>query len=114
MWQRAGRRLEETYNTKCAAADRPKQAEQQAAQEREGAAEADALWGQALEDYHAIGARVAKLKAKTMDGVIAKLLAGAQHRNVDSLDDDAHAAIIAGAALDALALTNAQREEART
>jgi hypothetical protein len=49
-----------------------------------------------------------------MDGVIAKLLAGAQHCTVDELEDDAHAAVIAGAALDALALTNAQREEART
>ena len=50
------------------------QAEQEAAKEREGVAEANALWSQAIKDYHAIGSQVAKLRAKTMAGVIAKLV----------------------------------------
>ena len=48
-----------------------------------------------------MGQRLAKLQAKTMGGVIAKLLAAARHLNEDDLEDDAHAAVLAGAALDA-------------
>jgi hypothetical protein len=103
-WQETSRRLEETYEASCAAADRARLAEQKAAQERERVAEAKAVWGQAVDDYHAMGARVAKLRATTMAGVIAKLLASAPHVTEDELEDDAHSAVLAGAALDAQAL----------
>lgn len=106
-WQQASRSLEETHDAKCAAQDRAKQAELEAAH-------ANALWQKAIEDYHAIGARVAKLKAKTMTGVMAKLLAAAEHCTADGFEDDAHAAILVGAALDALALTIAQNAETRS
>jgi hypothetical protein len=86
------------------------QAEQKAAQEREGVAEAKADWEQAVEDYHAMGARVAKLRATTMAGVIAKLVAAAPHVTEDELEDDAHFAVIAGAALDAQALAQKSGE----
>jgi anti-sigma-K factor RskA len=89
------------------------QAEQKAAQERECVAEARAVWEQAVEDYHAMGARVAKLRATTMAGVIAKILAAASHVTEDELEDDAHFAILAGAALDAQALA-LKAGEART
>ena len=89
----------------CAATDRARLAEQKAAQERERVAEAKAVWGQAIDDYHATGACVAKLRATTMAGVIAKLLAAAPH--VTELEDDAHSAVLAGAALDAQALEHA-------
>jgi hypothetical protein len=50
-----------------------------------------------------------------MAGIIGKLLAAAQHVTPDGLDDDAHAAVLAGAALDAQALANVRNgEEART
>jgi hypothetical protein len=90
------------------------QAEQKAANEREGVAEADALWSQAVENYHAMGHRLAKLQAKTMVGVIAKLLAAASRVTEDELDDDAHFSVLAGAALDAQVLMNARGEDART
>jgi hypothetical protein len=86
------------------------QAEQRAAREREGTAEAKALWNQAVEDYHAMGSRVAKLQAKTMAGVIAKLLAAAPHVTEDDLEDPTSSgAVLASAALDGLAL-NARGE----
>ena len=77
------------------------QAEQKAAQEREGVAEAEAeaLWDRAVKDYHATGRRVAKLQAKTMASVIAKLLAAAPYRITDDLEGVAHSAVFAGAAL---------------
>src|SRR3984957_16992064 len=90
------------------------QAEQKAAKERECVAEARAVWEQAVEDYHAMGARVAKLRATTMAGVIAKLLAAAPHVTDDELEDDAHSAVLAGATLDALALANVRFGEAST
>lgn len=114
VWHGTSRRLEETYEASCAAAARAQQAEQKAAQERECVAEAKAAWGQAVDDYHAMGARVAKLRATTMAGVIAKLLAAAPHVTEDELKDDAHSAVLAGAALDARALANVQIGEART
>jgi hypothetical protein len=89
------------------------QAEQKAAQERECVAEARAVREQAVEDYHAMGARVAKLRATTMAGVVAKLLAAAPHVTEDDLEDDAQSAILAGAALDAQALA-LKAGEART
>jgi hypothetical protein len=49
-----------------------------------------------------------------MAGVIAKLLAAAPHVTEDELKDDAHSAVLAGAALDARALANVQIGEART
>jgi hypothetical protein len=61
-------------------------------------------WSQAVKSYHAIGRQVAKLPAKTMAGVIAKLLAAASNVTEDDLEGDAHSAILAGAALDAQAL----------
>jgi hypothetical protein len=70
--------------------------------------------GQAVDDYHAMGARVAKLRATTMAGVIAKLLAAAPHVTEDELKDNAHSAVLAGAALDARALANVRIGEART
>jgi hypothetical protein len=60
-----------------------------------------------------MGARVAKLRATTMAGVIAKLLAAAPHVTEDELKDDAHSAVLAGAALDARVLANVQIGEAR-
>jgi hypothetical protein len=45
------------------------QAEQKAAQERECVAEAKAVWGQAVDDYHAMGARVAKLRSSRPDAI---------------------------------------------
>jgi hypothetical protein len=45
VWYETSRRLEETYEASRAAADRAKQAEQKAAQERERVAEAKAVWG---------------------------------------------------------------------
>ena len=60
-----------------------------------------------------MGARVAKLRATTMAGVIAKLLAAGPHVTEDDLADDAHSAVIAGAALDAQALAQ-EKGEART
>jgi hypothetical protein len=91
------------------------QAERKAAKEREGVAAAKDLWNQAVENYHAIGNRVAKLQAKTMAGVIAKLIAAASQVTEDDLEDpEGHAAILAGAALDAKALLNPQRGEARS
>jgi hypothetical protein len=85
-----------------------------AAQERECVAEARAVWEQAVEDYHAMGARVARLRATTMAGVIAKLPAAAPHVTDDELEDDAHSAVLAGATLDALALANVRIGEAST
>ena len=49
-----------------------------------------------------------------MAGVIAKLLAAATEVTEDDLEDDADFAILAGAALDALALANVRGEEARS
>jgi hypothetical protein len=49
-----------------------------------------------------------------MAGVIAKLLAAAPPVTEDELKDDAHSAVLAGAALDARALANVQIGEART
>jgi hypothetical protein len=83
------------------------QVEQVAAKVREGVAAAEALHSQTVHDYHAIGRQVAKLRAKTMAGVIAKLLAAAPSVTPDQLDGDAHTSILAGAALDAQALANA-------
>ncbi len=80
------------------------QSEWEAAREREGVAGAKALWRQAVENYHAMGHRVAKLQAKTMAGVIAKVLAAASHVTEDELEEDAHSAVLAGAAMDAAAL----------
>jgi hypothetical protein len=91
------------------------QAERKAAKEREGVAAAKDLWNQAVENYHATGHRVAKLPAKTMADVIAKLLAATSQVLEDDLEDpEGHAAILAGAALDAKALLNPQRGEARS
>jgi hypothetical protein len=91
------------------------QAERKAAKEQEGVAAAKDLWNQAVENYHAIGNRVAKLQAKTMAGVIAKLIAAASQVTEDDLEDpEGHAAILAGAALDAKALMNAKSGEAQT
>jgi hypothetical protein len=83
------------------------QAEQKAAKEREGVAEASERWGRALGSYNAMGRRIAKTPSKTMADVIAKLLAAAVHMTKDDLDDDAHIAVAAGAAFDAGALTSA-------
>jgi hypothetical protein len=94
VWHETSRRLEETYEASRAAADRAKQAEQKAAQERERVAEAKAVWGKAVDDYHAMDARVAKLRATTMAGVIAKLLAAGPHVTEDELEDDAHSAVL--------------------
>jgi hypothetical protein len=80
------------------------QAEQEAAKEREGVAEADARRGAAFDNFHEIGHRIAAMPAKTMAGVIAKLLAAAPLLNEDDLDDDTRLAIVAGAALNAAAL----------
>jgi hypothetical protein len=83
------------------------QAECEAAKEREGVARAEAVWSQAVEDYHAMGARVAKLRATTMAGVIAKLLAAAPHVTEDDLEDPTSSnAVLASAALDAQSLAN--------
>jgi hypothetical protein len=60
------------------------QAEQKAAQERECVAEAKAVWGQAVEDYHTMGVRVAKLRATTMAGVIAKEMLLAERHELAS------------------------------
>jgi hypothetical protein len=60
------------------------QAEQKAAQERECVAEAKAVWGQEVEDYHAMGVRVAKLRATTMAGVIAKEMLLAERHELAS------------------------------
>ena len=90
------------------------QAEQRAAEEREGVAEADARWSEAIENYHATGRRIAKTPAKTMADVVAKLLAAAVRLTVDDLDEDANTAIAAGAALDMQALTSGAKQEART
>jgi hypothetical protein len=88
--------------------------EQKAAKEREGVADACALWEQAVENYHAIGHRVARQQAKTMGDVIAKLLAAAPHLTEDDLEDPtSSAAVLASAALDGLAL-KAQGNEVRT
>ena len=86
------------------------QAEQKSAKEREGCAAAAYLWSQAVENYHAIGNRVAQLQAKTMAGVIAKLLAAASNVTEDDLEDDnnSHAAVLAGAALDARRIEEAR------
>jgi hypothetical protein len=59
-----------------------------------------------------MGARVAKLRATAMAGVIAKLLAAGPHVTEDELEDGAHSAVLAGAALDAQALAQ-KAEEAR-
>jgi hypothetical protein len=87
-----------------------------AAKEREGVATADALWGQAIEDYHASGNRLARYRAKTMAGIIAKLLAAVHAVTEDDLEDDnnSYAAVLAGAALDAQALLNPRGEEVRS
>jgi hypothetical protein len=91
------------------------QPEREAAKAREGVADADDLWRQAVENYHAIGNRVAKLQAKTMAGVVAKLLAAAPHVTEDDLEDPtSSAAVLAGAALDALSLVNAPVAEPHT
>ena len=90
-------------------------AQQRSAQERERVAEANAVWRQAVEDYHAMGARLAKLRATTMDGVIAKLLAAAPHVTQDDLEDPTSSdAVLASAALDAQSLANVRIGEART
>jgi hypothetical protein len=90
------------------------QEEQKAAKERAGVAEAEAVWSQAVADYHATGNLLAKLQAKTMAGVIAKLLAAASNVTEDDLEDgnNSYAAVLAGAALDAQALYRG--EEARS
>jgi hypothetical protein len=91
-------------------------ANKKAAQEREGVPEADARWKRAVEIYHATGNCLAKQQAKTIAGVIAKLLAAASEVIEDDLRDDnnSYAAVLAGAALDAQALVEAQSEEALT
>ena len=88
------------------------QAEQRVAEDREGVLDASDLHEQAVENYKAMGHRVAKLQAKTMAGVVAKLLAAATEVTEDDLEGDADFAILAGAALDALALANVRGEEA--
>ena len=90
------------------------QAEQRIAEDREGVLDASELHEQAVKNYHAMGHRVAKLRAKTMAGVIAKLLAAATEVDEDDLEGDADFAILASAALDALALANVRGEEAGT
>ena len=85
-----------------------------AAKERDGVAEADPLWAQAVENYHAMGHRLAKLQAKTIVGVIAKLLAAAPRGTEDELEDNAHSSVLAGAALDAQLLMNSRSQEARS
>jgi hypothetical protein len=57
---------------------------------------------------------VAKLQAKTMAGVIAKLIAAASQVTEDDLGDDSYEAVLAGAALDAQALMNAKSGGAQT
>jgi hypothetical protein len=86
------------------------QAEQKSANEREGCAAAAYLWSQAVENYHAIGNRVAQLQARTMAGVIAKLLAAASTVTEDDLENDnnSHVAVLAGAALDARRIEKAR------
>jgi hypothetical protein len=89
------------------------QAEQKAAKEREGVTEAEALWSQAVDNYHAMGHRLAALQAKTMAGVIAKLLAAAPHVTEDDLESPtSSAAVLASAALNAQAII--ADKEART
>ena len=107
-WNETNRQLDEAHGSYCAALGRahsPAPQEQKTGEEREGVAALHALWDQAIEEYHAAGQRVAKLKAKTMAGVVAKLLAAAPHVTQDELDTDAHFAVLAGAALDAAALS---------
>ncbi|MBV8896236.1 MAG: hypothetical protein JO051_06980 [Acidobacteriaceae bacterium] len=82
------------------------QAEQVAAQEREDVAKAEARHSEAVDAYHEIGSQVAKLRANTMAGVIAKLLAAAPIITPDELEEDAHLSILVGAALDAAILAN--------
>jgi hypothetical protein len=89
-------------------------ADRTVAKEREGVAEAEARHSEAVDAYHAIGRQIAKLRAKTMADVIAKLLAAAPDvLEEDSESDEAYTAILAGAVLDAAALANVQiREDA--
>ena len=81
------------------------QAQKEVAKEREGVAEAQARWGEAVESYHAMGRRIARAPAKTMADVLAKLLAAAPDLDEDDLNEDGPIAIAVGAARDALVLT---------
>ena len=89
------------------------QAEQKAAKEREGGAEADRTLGPSCREL-SMGHRLAKLQAKTMVCVIAKLLAAAPRGTEDELEDNAHSSVLAGAALDAQLLMNSRSQEARS